>query len=202
MLFRSLVTAAIVTLVAAGPCTRQYTVKDGDICDKISASQNVSTYQLATINKGIINDQCSNLTPKQTICLGYQGEDCNAVYVVVKGDTCDKIASAYSLNTTILYENNPQIDSQCHNIYIGQVLCVSGSVQVPPRSGNQQMPIPSTATPANPANTPPPSSTPKPNPATTPVPSSSPPPSSNPSPASDNDDGDDDDSDLPYCDEL
>ena len=31
------------TVVAAGSCTREYTVKDGDYCDKISASEGVST---------------------------------------------------------------------------------------------------------------------------------------------------------------
>lgn len=31
------------TVVAAGSCVRQYTVQQGDTCDKISAAQNVST---------------------------------------------------------------------------------------------------------------------------------------------------------------
>ena len=114
-----------------------------------------------------------------------------------KGDTCDAIAASYNLNTTILYENNPQIDSQCHNIYIGEVLCVSGTVQVPPRSGSQPIPTPSTAIPANPATTPAPSNPPPTNPANTPAPSSSPPASNG-----GDDSGDDDDDNLPYCDEL
>jgi len=197
MFFRSVVAAAFVTVVAAGSCVRQYTIKEGDTCDKISAAQNVSTYQLAVINKDI-NDKCSNLMPKQTICLGYEGEDCKTVYVVTKGDTCDKIATTFGMNTTILYENNPQIDTQCHNIYIGEVLCVSPKVQVPPRSGNQPIPTPSTAIPANPAVTPTTSTPPPTIPVNTPAPSSSPPAGT----SDDNGDDEDDDSDLPYCDEL
>jgi hypothetical protein len=36
------------------------------------------------------------------------------------------------LNSTILYTNNPQIDADCQNMYIGQVLCVSKKMTVPP----------------------------------------------------------------------
>jgi hypothetical protein len=37
-------------------------------------------YQLAVINQGILNPQCTNLVPNESICLGYQGEDCTTVY--------------------------------------------------------------------------------------------------------------------------
>ena len=37
-------------------------------------------YQLAVINYGIINEDCSNLIVDQKICLGYEGEDCTTVY--------------------------------------------------------------------------------------------------------------------------
>jgi len=186
MFFRSIVVAAIVSVVAAGSCARQYTVQAGDYCDKISASQGVSTYQLAVINQGIINPQCTNLVPNESICLGYPGQDCTTVYTVVLGDTCDAIAAAHNVNTTLLHENNPQIAPDCSNIYVGEVLCVASSVIVPPPVGNPP-PVPSGATPAVPPPTPAPS------------PSPSPPPANN---GDDNDDGDDDDDDLPYCDEL
>jgi len=197
MFLRYIVTAAIVSFVAAGPCTRQYTVKDGDYCDKISVSQGVSTYQLAVINNGIINGDCSNLVSNQQICLGYQGEDCTSVYTVVKGDTCDAVAAAHKVNTTLLHENNPQIDTECSNIYIGEVLCVASTVIVPPPAGNKPPSVPPTATLANP-----PPSTPTPQPSTsTPKPSTptSQPPSYTPQPEEDNDNDDDD---LPWCDEL
>jgi len=189
MFFRSLVVASIVSL-AAGHCVREYTVKEGDYCDKISASQGVSTYQLAVINNyGPINDDCTNLTPNQKICLGYEGADCTTVYTVVKGDTCDAIATAHNVNTTLLYENNPQIDTECSNIYVGEVLCVASTVIVPPPAG-KPLTVPSTAVLAPPTTTPTPSN---PTPNTT--------PSTTPSTTPDYG-GDDDDEDLPYCDEL
>ena len=42
-------------------CDRTYIVVDGDTCDGISIKQNVSTFQLANANAGIINADCSNL---------------------------------------------------------------------------------------------------------------------------------------------
>ena len=113
---------------------------------------------------------------------------CHSFYptAVVLGDTCDAIAAAHNVNTTLLHENNPQIVPDCSNIYVGEVLCVASSVIVPPPVGNPP-PVPSGATPAVPPPTPAPS------------PSPSPPPANN---GDDSDDGDDDDDDLPYCDEL
>ncbi|KAG6828481.1 hypothetical protein H0H87_001838 [Tephrocybe sp. NHM501043] len=92
----------------------------------------------------------------KTICLGYAGEDCSTTYKVVADDTCEQIAGNHGLNTTILYLNNPQIDSACSNIYIGEVLCVSNTVQVPPHPTGA-LPgatIPATAAPAKPTATP------------------------------------------------
>jgi len=166
-------------LANAGPCVRQYTVKEGDICDSISATKSVSTYQLAVINHGVIDSSCSNLMPGSTICIGYENEDCSTTYVVKKDDTCDLITSATSIDSTLLWANNPQIDSGCSNLYIGEVLCVAKSVIVPPapKSGSVPTAIPATATPAAPSSVP----KPKPTPA-------------NPSDADYNS--------LPFCDEL
>ncbi|THH10376.1 hypothetical protein EW146_g8385 [Bondarzewia mesenterica] len=140
--------------VFAGPCVRSYTIQEGDICDSISAAKNVSTYQLAVINEGVINSACTNLTPGNSICIGYQGEDCSTTYVVRADDTCDLVTSKTGVNSTLLYLNNPQIDQACSNLYIGEVLCTSSTVQVPPAPGNGYTPaetIPVTATPAVPS---------------------------------------------------
>ncbi|KAJ8456962.1 hypothetical protein ONZ45_g18509 [Pleurotus djamor] len=167
--------------VSAGACTRQYTINAGDICDRISAAKNVSTYQLATVNHGIIDSACSNLQIGATICLGYEGEDCSTTYVVKPDDTCSQIAAAHGINSTILYGNNPQINDGCTNIYVGEVLCVAGTVQCPPPPAANTKSVPPPA---------PKSPEPKPAPA---------PPVPAPAPANQ---FDDDDEDLPYCDEL
>lgn len=128
--------------VFAATCSRSYTIKAGDYCDKISQTQNVSTfvfelygrfypvlifffwchcrYQLAAINPSIINKGCSNLTPGESICLGLVGEDCSTTYTVQPGDTCAGIAATVGVNMTILLHNNLQLDDSC-DIYVGEV---------------------------------------------------------------------------------
>lgn len=164
----------LISSALAGDCVRHYTVKDGDTCDSISASESVSTYQLATINAGYIDEVCSNLQPGASICLGYENEDCTATYVVKANDTCDDIVDAKSTDLTNLFANNPQIDDDCTNIYIGEVLCVLPEIRVPPPPAGGPVKIipPVDSLPANTG-------------------------SSN----TDNGDGDDDDS-LPFCDEI
>lgn len=68
-----------------------------------------------------VDASCSNLTPGQDLCLGKTGEDCSTTYVVKANDTCDGINSIAGINSTMLYLNNPQINTECNNIYIGQV---------------------------------------------------------------------------------
>jgi LysM repeat protein len=139
----------------AANCARTYSVVAGDTCDKISATQKSSTYQLAMANPSI-NKDCSNLIPGQNLCLGNTGEDCQDVYVVKANDSCQKIYDASGTNSTLLYLNNPQINQACTNIYVGEVVCVSKSGQAaapPPASAMPAATIPAGAVPANPAPT-------------------------------------------------
>ncbi|PPR00072.1 hypothetical protein CVT24_008974 [Panaeolus cyanescens] len=200
-MFSKLITVAVIAAsvqTAFAACTRSYTVKEGDYCDKISATQGVSTFQLAAVNAGTINDECTNLLPGQELCLGNTGEDCTTTYTVVADDTCSGIAEAAGLNSTILFLNNPQINSECDNIYIGEVgfrfvLCTSKTVQVPPVPSNGVV-IPVRGPPAKPVNHPVPVTTVSPTPSPTPAPAA-PQPNNLGS-------NDDDDDDLPFCDEL
>lgn len=120
----------------AATCSRTYKIVQGDFCDKISQAQNVSTYQLSALNPSLINKGCTNLTPGESICLGFTGEDCTTTQVVQPGDTCSGIADNNGLNMTILQLNNPQLNQACE-IYAGEVLCTAKTVQVPavPPSG-------------------------------------------------------------------
>lgn len=71
-----------------------------------------------------INAACDNLQPDQQLCLGKTGEDCRTTYAVRADDTCEQIISAHAINSTILEANNPQINADCTNIYIGEVRCM------------------------------------------------------------------------------
>jgi len=135
-MFSKLAFTATVALALLSPvladCTRNYTVVQGDWCDTISQAHNVSTYQLAAVNVGVIDSTCDNLTPGQNLCLGTTGEDCTTTHVIQNTDTCDSILAQFNLNSTILAQNNPNIDSACDNLYPGEVLCVSPTVVAPP----------------------------------------------------------------------
>ena len=205
---------AVVTLLAgvslARECSRSYVVKDGDYCDAISAANDVSTYQLAALNPEI-NAGCLNLKPGQTLCLAEAAqEDCQDVYVVKSADTCSGIAQSHATNSTILALNNPQINEDCSNIYIGEVLCVGTSVKAPAGSGVVIAPTPGKSENTPPANSkpvkqpaknvaPPPAQAPPAPAPSAPAPPAPAPPAPSPAPEVV---GDDDDEELPYCDEI
>jgi hypothetical protein len=187
------VAALLLTSVAnAATCNRQYTVKAGDTCDSIGAANNASTYQLLTIWSPTVDSECSNLKVGAQLCLGYAGEDCSNTYVVQSGDTCGQVAQNHGLNSTILNLNNPQLDDQCSNLYIGEVICVSNTVQVPQANGAVPTAIPTTATAAT-AHTTQTHAQTQTQTAQTQIQTGG---------SDDGDNGDDGDENLPYCDEL
>jgi len=169
----------------ASKCSRTYVVKSGDICDSISAANNVSTYQLAAVNQGDIAPTCNNLYVNQKLCLAHEGEDCGNVYVVNLGDTCESLETKFGINSTFLWQNNPQINSGCTNIYVGEVLCIGGGSSPPP--AGVSVDPPPMAIPANPSATGVHSTTSSTTPTPTPTPSS-------------HDNSDDDN--LPWCEDL
>ncbi|KAJ7572894.1 hypothetical protein C8J56DRAFT_1060323 [Mycena floridula] len=109
-------------------CARNYTVHLGDTCDLISAANNASTYQLAIVNSDKIDAACDNLALGEPLCLGNVGEDCTDVHVVVSGDGCFAIAQEAGTDLETLFANNPNVASDCSNIYPGEVLCVADEV--------------------------------------------------------------------------
>ncbi|KAJ3553301.1 hypothetical protein NM688_g3688 [Phlebia brevispora] len=103
-------------------CARDYTVKAGDICIDISAANN-----LAFVNP-VINAQCTNLFVGEELCLGVTGQDCTTTTVVQSGDICDTIADEADIPLSTLLANNPNIDSLCTNIVVGEVLCTASTI--------------------------------------------------------------------------
>ncbi|PIL31046.1 hypothetical protein GSI_05742 [Ganoderma sinense ZZ0214-1] len=119
-----------VDAAATGSCARNYTVVAGDTCDGICAKENVSTFQLASVNNGTINADCSNLFAGEALCLGIVGQDCQVTHVVKSGDSCLSIAQAAGTTEEILLANNPNVNSQCTNLHSGEVLCTADDVIV------------------------------------------------------------------------
>ncbi|KIJ05793.1 hypothetical protein PAXINDRAFT_103632 [Paxillus involutus ATCC 200175] len=127
-----LAAASVLQAEAALPanCDRNATVAAGDTCDTISANYNVSTYQLAAVNAGIIDPTCQNIYVGEILCLGLTGQDCQTTYVVQSGDTCVGIAGSYNISENTLLTNNPNLNQICTNLYPDEVLCVSSTIYV------------------------------------------------------------------------
>ena len=108
-------------------CSREYVVESGDNCNLISSIQNVSTYQLA-LNNPKVNANCSNIFPGQVLCLAQEGKDCTSTHVVKAGDGCWSIFTEADVPEKTFYANNPNVKTDCSNIYPDQVLCVAKTV--------------------------------------------------------------------------
>ncbi|KAH6873669.1 hypothetical protein BKA70DRAFT_1129908, partial [Coprinopsis sp. MPI-PUGE-AT-0042] len=103
------------------PASAPTEVKPGDFCDKISAEQGVSSFQLANVNVGTINAACSNLFPGQIICLARTNLNCSPVAVVETGDTCTSLAAEAGITFSDILTNNPNVNPNCSNIFPGLV---------------------------------------------------------------------------------
>ncbi|KAI1383119.1 uncharacterized protein F4822DRAFT_93145 [Hypoxylon trugodes] len=51
---------------------------------------------------------------------------CTSTYTVQQGDTCNKIINTFNGNFTLqeFYTWNPQVDSVCSNLFVGEVVCI------------------------------------------------------------------------------
>ena len=58
----------------------------------------------------------------QPLCLGITGQDCQVTHVVVSGDNCQAIAQAAGTTYDLILANNPNVNSECTNIYPGEVI--------------------------------------------------------------------------------
>ncbi|KAJ7171631.1 hypothetical protein C8R43DRAFT_20465, partial [Mycena crocata] len=104
-------------------CTKFTTVQPGDSCDAIAQRSAVSIYNLQHINPTI---PCSGLISGQAICIDSPLVNCSAVYTVdgTEGG-CSNIAAAHGIAFPTLVDLNPNINSGCTNIYVGEVLCTA-----------------------------------------------------------------------------
>ena len=60
--------------------------------------------------------------------MGVVGQDCTTTHTVVSGDLCTSIASAAGIDASTLLANNPNVNSDCSNIYPDEVRVCDGGV--------------------------------------------------------------------------
>lgn len=90
----------------------------------LATKYGASTFQLSHVNPLSIDEACEQLQIGAELCLGFEGADCSKIHTVVEGDTCGHLLDVYGMDDATLRQNNPQINDECTNIYIGEVLCV------------------------------------------------------------------------------
>ncbi|KAF9455416.1 hypothetical protein BDZ94DRAFT_1205763 [Collybia nuda] len=106
-------------------CTRKTTVQNGDTCDTISERAGISRYWLGQLNP-TINSNCSNLIGGAAICIDSAINTCGSVYAVTGTEgACVGIATTLGMTLQELLSLNPNVNAQCSNIYIGEVLCTA-----------------------------------------------------------------------------
>ncbi|KAI0653868.1 hypothetical protein C8Q70DRAFT_1032745 [Cubamyces menziesii] len=114
-------------VVPKATCSRFFQVSSGETCDGISALTSTPSFQLL-LNNPSINADCSNLTPGETLCLGLVGQDCTVVHIVQPGDICVNIANEAGIPLSTLLANNPNVNSACSNLEVGEVLCAANQI--------------------------------------------------------------------------
>lgn len=113
------------------------------LCSPRSSSRSThvifGSFQLETVNANKIDAGCDNLfvgevscfiafipqlltgVSLQPLCLGIVGQDCDITHVVQPGDNCDTIAQQAKTTRQILLANNPNVNTACTNINLGEV---------------------------------------------------------------------------------
>ncbi|KAK8081067.1 hypothetical protein PG997_008885 [Apiospora hydei] len=123
--------------LAAASCSQPYTVVSGDSCWSIYTSHGLSSDQFYAMNPPLSASNCP-LSIGQVVCVGNsqgqsqsqgQGTACSQYGAVKSGDNCNSFIARYNPSMTLqqLYVLNPQINSGCSNLAVGQQLCYQGA---------------------------------------------------------------------------
>lgn len=127
-------------------CTQYYTVVSGDSCPAVEAKFNLTLAQFVAMNPEI-NSQCSNLALDEAYCVnssnstsggGTSGPPpnvapgtitagCTTYYTIVSGDSCALVETKFNLTLVQFVTMNPEINSDCTNLILGEAYCVTSS---------------------------------------------------------------------------
>lgn len=141
-------------------CTQVRKVSSGDTCASIAANASISFQALLAWNPQITSN-CSNLSIGASICvsgppistgslspsatsapttLPSSIANCSAYHTIAAGDDCGTITLLHNISVPTLTFWNPQINTQCSNLVIGNKICVSSSVLPPATNTSTVLP--------------------------------------------------------------
>jgi hypothetical protein len=100
---------------------RMVEISSGCTCDSVAAANNISTWQLLSVNG--LNGGCVNFPESGSLCIS---GNCQS-YTVLPDDNCLKIVHKFGMTITQLRRWNPNLSSDCGNFdtVVGHQICVS-----------------------------------------------------------------------------
>jgi LysM repeat protein len=129
-------------------CGKYYQVQTGDFCQVVAVNQTISLPLFEAINPDI-DLKCDNLVPGLWYCVSPiqywnqtgtpttpseipaptttpdgSTDDCYQWYVVQPNDNCALIESSFGITFTQLQMWNPNLNSTCGNLLLGEAYCV------------------------------------------------------------------------------
>ncbi|KAJ2964735.1 hypothetical protein NQZ79_g253 [Umbelopsis isabellina] len=108
-------------------CNAQHTVVSGDTCISIASSKHTYFAQILALNP-TINSACSNLVVGQSVCWRDSTEPtCITKSVVPFGASCSSMAASYGTTSAQILGLNPNLNSDCSNLYAGDIICVNAT---------------------------------------------------------------------------
>ncbi|CAK5269211.1 unnamed protein product [Mycena citricolor] len=102
-----------------GNCTSYHTVVSGDTCTAMDSTAKIALADFLRWNPEI-NTGCTNIQLNQAYCVGGGGSACAKVYTVKSGDSCSAIVASQGVTQARLNALNPQINSGCSNLGVGE----------------------------------------------------------------------------------
>ncbi|KAL4993233.1 hypothetical protein BDV10DRAFT_190164 [Aspergillus recurvatus] len=133
----------------ASNCNKFHLVVDGDQCDKLASSYDISLDDFYTWNPGV-GDDCRTLKTEYYVCIGVSSNgtttapptsttsttsapsptmdgtasNCNKYHYVVEGDGCADLSTQYGISLDDFYTWNPGVGSGCQSLKTEFYVCV------------------------------------------------------------------------------
>ncbi|KAJ7154882.1 hypothetical protein C8R43DRAFT_1235156 [Mycena crocata] len=128
--------------ITAG-CTQYYTVVSGDSCSAIETKFSISSTQFIAMNPEI-DVKCTTLALDEAYCVQTSNStttgppsnlaagslaNCTSYHTVVSGDSCQSMEIAASISASDFFRWNPEVKTDCTNIFAEDAYCVGGGGQ-------------------------------------------------------------------------
>ncbi|KAI8338875.1 hypothetical protein BC941DRAFT_394158, partial [Chlamydoabsidia padenii] len=111
-------------------CQKYHTAISDETCSSIAQQYGITLDKFYAWNTQV-NAKCTNLKPTKKYCVSSNEKsntECSKTHIVIKGDTCTKLALKNGISLGQFYDLNPTVNrGTCDNLLIGGEYCVGKS---------------------------------------------------------------------------